>query len=321
MDLFNTITSYARQRTPFMFIIDYDSLKPVVIPICEVNPDEILFNFNGRTNCASDAVHYSGELIQNKRPVSLERYTDAFNYIQKNQTDGNSYLSNLTFPTEIEINYSLKDIFFLSSAKYKIWFRDEFTVFSPEIFIQIKNNRISSYPMKGTIDADIPDAENTILSDEKESAEHLTIVDLIRNDLSRVSKNVSVEKYRYIDSIKTAGKNLLQVSSMITGTFESDYRENLGGILKKLLPAGSVTGAPKHKTVEIIKSAEQYERGYYCGICGYFDGKDLDSGVMIRYIEKVNDKYIFKSGGGITVYSRLLPEYQEMIDKVNVPTG
>lgn len=321
MDSFDTITFYAKQKIPFIFIIDYDSLKPVVIPLCEVNPDEILYDFNGRTNCTSNSIHYTGELIQNKKPVSFERYTSAFNLIQKNQADGNSYLANLTFPTEIEINYSLKDIFYLSSAKYKIWYRNEFTVFSPEIFIKVKDNKISAYPMKGTIDADMPAAENIILSDEKESAEHLTIVDLIRNDLSRVVENVSVEKYRYVEKIKTEGKNLLQVSSTITGTFKSDYRENLGGILKELLPAGSVTGAPKYKTVEIIKAAEQYERGYYCGICGYFDGKDLDSGVMIRYIEKVNNKYVFKSGGGITIYSRLLPEYQEMIDKVNVPTG
>lgn len=297
MDSFNTITSYAKQRIPFLFIIDFDLQKPVVIPLSEVNPDEILYDFNGITNGSPAASHHSGEIILNKKPVSPEYYARAFHYIQKNQADGNSYLSNLTFPTEIEISCSLKDIFYLSRARYRLWYRNEFVLFSPEIFITIRNDKISSFPMKGTIDADLPDAENTILGDEKEMAEHLTIVDLIRNDLSRVSKNVTVEKYRYIDRITTADKNLLQVSSEITGTFEHDYRDNLGEILKKILPAGSVTGAPKNKTVEIIKSAEQYERGYYCGICGYFDGKDLDSGVMIRYIEKKTADIFLKAVG------------------------
>ncbi len=321
MNVFDKITSYAKQKIPFIFIIDFESLKPVVIPIADVNPDEILFDFNGTTNCSVSPTLFKGEFITDKKPVSLVRYTEAFSFIQKNQAEGNSYLANLTFPTEIKLNYSLKNIFHSSSARYRLWYRDEFIVFSPEIFVKINNNVISSYPMKGTIDASIPDAENIILNDEKETAEHLTIVDLIRNDLSRVSKNVTVEKYRYIDKIRTAGKDLLQVSSKITGQFDTDYLDSLGEILSKLLPAGSVTGAPKRKTVEIIKEAEKYDRGNYCGICGCFDGNNLDSGVMIRYIEKNNNSYIFKSGGGITVYSELLSEYQEMVDKVNVPVG
>jgi len=86
-----------------------------------------------------------------------------------------------------------------------------------------------------------------------------------------------------------------------------------------LLPAGSVTGAPKKKTVEIIRETENYDRGYYTGICGYFDGSRLDSGVMIRFIEKNENGTIFKSGGGLTVYSDPEREYREMIDKVYVP--
>ncbi len=321
MDSFEKISFYAKQKIPFIFIIDYDLQKPVVIPIAEVNHDEILYNFNGVKNYTPVESHHPEDFILDKKPVSIERYEEAFNYIQKNQTDGNSYLTNLTFPTRIKMNYTLKEIFHISSARYKLWYRDLFVVFSPEIFITIKDGKISSYPMKGTIDASVKDAENIILNDEKEAAEHITIVDLIRNDLSRVSKNVSVEKYRYIDRIQTAGKNLLQVSSEITGILDSDYPENLGEILKQLLPAGSITGAPKHKTEEIIKSAEKYHRGYYCGICGFFDGTDMDSGVMIRYIEKENEGFIFKSGGGITVYSELMSEYQEMLDKVNIPVG
>ena len=89
--------------------------------------------------------------------------------------------------------------------------------------------------------------------------------------------------------------------------------------METILPAGSVTGAPKKKTLEIIKSVEGYSRGYFTGIVGLFDGSQFDSGVMIRFVEQTENGLIFKSGGGITVNSNWENEYQEMIDKVYVP--
>jgi len=109
------------------------------------------------------------------------------------------------------------------------------------------------------------------------------------------------------------------VSSHITGVLPAGYLSNLGDIIFKLLPAGSISGAPKEKTIEIIKAAEQYDRGYFTGIFGLFDGTSVDSAVMIRYIEKQGDDFWFKSGGGITAKSNLEKEYQELIDKVYVP--
>jgi len=232
---------------------------------------------------------------------------------------GNTYLLNLTFPTQIETNLSLKEIFYNSRAKYKIWYKDKFVVFSPETFVKIKDGKISSFPMKGTIDATLKNARAKIMRDRKELAEHTTIVDLIRNDLSMVAKKVYVEKFRYIEKIRTNEKNLLQVSSKITGLLPNDYREKIGDIMFSLLPAGSISGAPKRKTVEIIEKVEKYNRGYYTGVLGLYDGTNLDSAVMIRYIENKNGKLIFKSGGGITNYSDVRKEYQELIDKVYVP--
>jgi para-aminobenzoate synthetase component 1 len=173
--------------------------------------------------------------------------------------------------------------------------------------------------MKGTIDAAISDAEQIILNDEKETAEHITIVDLIRNDLGITANNISVDKFRYIDRITTHDKTLLQVSSVISGDLPEHYNEDIGEIIFSLLPAGSISGAPKKKTVEIIKEVEKDKRGYFTGIFGLFDGKNLDSGVMIRYIEKNDEEYLYRSGGGITHMSRPEEEYQEMIDKVYVP--
>ena len=90
-------------------------------------------------------------------------------------------------------------------------------------------------------------------------------------------------------------------------------------LLVCLLPAGSVSGAPKPKTLEIIANAEREKRGYYTGVVGYFDGDKLDCGVMIRVIERIENRYFYRSGGGITTQSDAEMEYEEMIDKVYVP--
>ncbi len=206
-----------------------------------------------------------------------------------------------------------------SKADYKLLYPNKFVVFSPECFVKIRDGMISTYPMKGTIDAQVPNASEKILSDPKETAEHATVVDLLRNDLSIVATKVKIEKFRFIQKIETNNKKLLQVSSHITGVLPAEYLSNLGDIIFKLLPAGSISGAPKEKTLEIIKAAEQYDRGYFTGIFGLFDGTSVDSAVMIRYIEKHGDDLWFKSGGGITAKSNLEKEYQELIDKVYVP--
>jgi len=318
--MFNQIDTYSKSKTPFIFIIDFDKQEPIVIPVNEVDSSEILFDINGFSNYKNEQqVNSPTEFTFEKFPLSFEEYKTKFDKIQTHLKAGNSYLVNLTLPTEIKTSLSLKQIFQFSKAPYKLWYRNRFTVFSPEPFIKIENGIISSYPMKGTINASVPDAERIILADEKELAEHSTMVDLIRNDLSRVAYNVELKKFRYVSKIKTYNSELLQVSSEISGRVKEDMMTNIGKLFSFLLPAGSISGAPKRKTVEIIKEVEGYERGYYTGVFGYFDGTKLESAVMIRFIEKVNDKLYFKSGGGITVYSNCESEYKELIDKVYVP--
>jgi len=307
-----------KDNVPFIFIIDFDMEDSIILPVSEINPAKILYNFTGFCNY-SPSPSLKKPVFVNKHPVPLNKYEKSFKVVMKNLKYGNSFLVNLTFPTSINTNLTLKEIFFHSDAKYKLYLDNKFVVFSPETFVRIKNNRILSYPMKGTIDASIPNAEHVILNDKKEMAEHNTIVDLIRNDLSMVASKVRVTKFRYFDRIKTHEKELLQVSSVIEGELEETYNEKIGDIIFTLLPAGSISGAPKNKTVEIIKKAETYNRGYYTGITGYFDGKTLDSFVMIRFIEKTKQGMIYKSGGGITVNSIMQNEYQELIDKVYVP--
>jgi para-aminobenzoate synthetase component 1 len=233
--------------------------------------------------------------------------------------EGNTYLLNLTFPTQIEIKTSLLNLFLSSQAPFKLYYKNQFITFSPERFIKIENNLIQTYPMKGTIDAEVPNAHEKILADEKEKAEHTMVVDLLRNDLSMVAKQVNVNKFRYIEKIKAGQKSLLQVSSKITGILENNWHDRIGDILLPLLPAGSISGAPKIQTLKIINQVENYKRGFFSGVFGYFDGKKLDSAIMIRFIENQQGKMIYKSGGGITIDSNPELEYAEMLEKVYIP--
>ena len=314
----NYINHLGKARVPFLFIIDFEHQRPIILRLDEVDEKEILFDLNGRKNFEITPVT-SKKLKFNAFPVDKDRYQQAFDYVNENIRYGNSFLLNLTMPSRIETNFSIRDIFFQSQAKYKLWIKNRFVVFSPEIFININNHKISSFPMKGTMDATLPDAENQLLNNEKELAEHYTIVDLIRNDLSMVAKNVKVERFRYIEHIKTNRNELLQMSSEISGELPVNFHETLGDLIFKLLPAGSISGAPKKKTVEIIRQAEQYDRGFYTGIFGIFDGENLDSGVMIRFIEQTAEGLFYKSGGGITAKSNCSEEYQELIAKIYVP--
>lgn len=316
MDAFAQMDHYGTKGTSFLFLIDFEMKHPLVIPVRKVDPGSLLYDVEGFRNYTSPGPFRGQVSFGLKQPVSPERYNTAFEYCYRQLSLGNSYLLNLTFPSEIETNLGLKDIFFLSSSKYKVWYNDTFVCFSPETFIKISGGKIFSFPMKGTIDASIQGAEDMILNDEKETAEHYTIVDLIRNDLSMVAQNVRVESFRNIDHITTNNKDLLQVSSKISGTLPADYPSRIGEILRTILPAGSVSGAPKKKTLEIIQQAEQYQRGYYTGVFGYFDGFNLNSAVMIRFIERIGGKLFYKSGGGITTRSLPGKEYEELLNKI-----
>lgn len=312
------INLLASSGTPFLLITDFACAHNQVLPIDQIDADQLLFDINGVRNFELSTVP-SAAIRLNRTPMAFADFKAKYDAVHAEIAKGNTYLLNLTQPTPIATTASLKEIFHHSKAKYKLWYKDEFVVFSPEIFIKIQERQISSYPMKGTIDADLPRAAETILASDKEMAEHATIVDLIRNDMSQFAHRVEVEDFRFIDEIRTSEKHLLQVSSKITGQLAANYQEQLGEIIYSLLPAGSICGAPKQKTLDIIAQVEGYQRGYYTGIVGYFDGKNFDSGVMIRYIEKQGKQLVYKSGGGIHFLSDAAAEYQEMIDKVYVP--
>lgn len=318
-DFITTANHFGKEKQPFLFIIDFEMNKPFVCKLEQAGKFGYYFDIKGNTNQSRYQSKQTNRLRFISKPVSKKIYSKAFNIVLDNLKRGNSYLLNLTFPAAIETNMSLEEIYFQSRAPYKLIHLGNFVIFSPESFIKIQDNTIYSYPMKGTIDAKLPNARKLLLQDEKETREHNTIVDLIRNDISIVAENVYVSKYRYVEKIETNKNQLLQVSSEIKGKLNNDWRSKIGEILTKLLPAGSISGAPKQKTVEIIKEVEQDKRGYYTGIFGIYDGKNIDSAVNIRYIEKTAKGLQFRSGGGITAMSEMEDEYQEMVEKIYVP--
>jgi para-aminobenzoate synthetase component I len=287
--------------------------------LSDLDSNSILFNFNGVGNEAGSQEAVVPAL--QVHPISYTNFKIKFDKVLYHLNRGDSFLTNLTLKSKLESKPDLKELFCAADAKYKLWMKDRFLFFSPEIFVQIADGTITTYPMKGTIDAAVPNAANKILTDPKELAEHITIVDLLRNDLGLVSTDVTVKRFRYLDEIKTSGKNILQVSSEISGQLAHDYHSHLGDILVKLLPAGSISGAPKRKTVEIIHQTEGEKRGYYTGVAGFFDGERLDSCVMIRFIEQDGDQFYYRSGAGLTAQSIAEKEYQEILDKIYVPVN
>ncbi len=315
------VNELGSQRTPFFLFVDFLAEQVHLFLLDELVPALIQIDFPA---FKTKGINVSTKKIElNKYPIDVIEYNTQFDIVKQHLHYGNSFLTNLTCETPIETTATLNEIYAASKSKYKINFKNEWVCFSPESFIKITGNKISSFPMKGTIDASLPDAEQQILEDKKEIAEHYTIVDLIRNDLSMVSTNVQVKKFRYIDKITTSDKTLLQVSSHIEGELPENFHEALGTILFSLLPAGSISGAPKKKTLDIIQEAENYQRGFYTGTAFYFDGTTIDSCVLIRFIEKKeSDKgiqLVYKSGGGITIHSEAEKEYHELIDKIYVP--
>ena len=315
---FDLMDELSLKKVPFFFMVDFLLEKVEVFQENEIEEESLLIDFQNFKNIKTTEAE-NAEIELKILSESAEIYRKGFDFVQENLRQGNSYLTNYTVKSEIAINLTLKEIFYHSKAKYKVWYNDEFVFFSPETFVEIIDGQIYTHPMKGTIEASIENAVEILKNDVKEKAEHFTVVDLLRNDLSMVADDVQVDEFQRIDFIKTQQKDLYAMSSKISGKLKPEFQNKIGTVMKTLLPAGSILGAPKPKTLEIIVEAENYDRGFYTGVCGWFDGENLDSCVMIRFIEKENGKLFFKSGGGITHLSKFADEYKEMKNKIYVP--
>ncbi len=313
------INELANKGKDFIFVISYDMNNNIIEETKDIDNNRIMIQLSDFSNAHNIKQETKIKPILTFDKPDIDKYNKAINFVKDNQQRGNSYLTNLTWKIPIVTNLSLKDLYIQAKSKYKIWIRDKFLCFSPETFIRIEKNIISSYPMKGTIDATSTNALQKLINNPKEAAEHATIVDLIRNDLSIVANGVKVDKYRYADIIETDRGNIIQTSSKITANVLPYYQNHIGELIFKLLPAGSITGAPKTKTIEIIKQAENYNRNFYTGIMGRWANAKLDSAVMIRFIDIEDNQLYYKAGGGITTQSNNEDEYNEIIEKIYVP--
>lgn len=300
----------------FLFAVDFEMEKGFFIPD-PLSQSEVLFDIKGISNTHTLPLPIS--YLFESSPEEWITYQQRFNIVMEGLKQGDSYLTNLTIKTPLRTSLSLGEIFHFSKADYKLFLPHQWVCFSPECFVRIKQGKIYTFPMKGTIDAGLPDARETVLNDPKETAEHNTIVDLLRNDLSRIATSVKVSRFRYIDELQTNKGPILQVSSEIEGVLPENHLDYIGDLFFELLPAGSVSGAPKEATLRIIREAEKEPRGYYTGVAGYFDGEMLESFVLIRFIEQQESHFFFRSGGGITAHSNCQKEYEEVIQKVYLP--
>ncbi len=188
---------------------------------------------------------------------------------------------------------------------------------SPELFFKVEGGRIVTRPMKGTRPRGKDAAEDAAIiadlrSDEKDLAENLMIVDLLRNDISRLSKvgTVKVPALYAIESYATVH----QMTSTVEGVLEGPA--TLPGLMAALFPCGSVTGAPKIRAMEIIREVERHARGVYCGAVGWMSPTgDADFSVAIRTLSVSGDQIVMNVGGGLTHGSTADGEWEEALWK------
>ena len=188
---------------------------------------------------------------------------------------------------------------------------------SPELFFKVEAGRIVTRPMKGTRPRGKDAAEDAAIiaelrGAEKDRAENLMIVDLLRNDISRLSRVGSV-KVPALFAIETYG-TVHQMTSTVEGVL--DAPATLPGLMASLFPCGSVTGAPKIRAMEIIREVEPFARGVYCGAVGWMSPSgDADFSVAIRTLSVSGDQIVMNVGGGLTHGSTANGEWEEALWK------
>ena len=220
----------------------------------------------------------------------FEVYERAIEQVKEAIKRGDSYQLNYTYPIELATHCEIERVFLEvlenQDTAYKAFIINEYesiASFSPELFFQKRGACITTRPMKGTIargEDSLKDAENRafLKNDEKNRSENVMIVDLLRNDLSKIAHEVEVSKLFEVLSYPT----LHQMISEIKGILKEGV--SFRDILLALFPCGSITGAPKLKTMEIIRRLEGYARGVYCGMIGMIEGEDMCFSVPIRTI-------------------------------------
>ena len=262
-----------------------------------------------------------------KPKISFGEYKEAFDKIKTEISNGNTYEVNYTIDFKINTNYSPEEIYsyFLKYQKtpYNAFLQNDYETilsFSPELFFRKNGNKIFTKPMKGTIKRGKTlkkDMENIefLRNDVKNRAENIMIVDLLRNDLGKISQagTVKVPKLFEIETHKTLHQMTSEVESVLKNNI------TLYDIFNAIFPCGSITGAPKISTMKIIDDIEKGERNVYCGAIGIIYKDFCEFSVPIRILQKPQNEtcYTYRAGGAIVWDSNVDEEWKEAVLKTS----
>ena len=264
-----------------------------------------------------------------KPTLSKEEYLSKINKLQGEIRQGNSYEVNFCYEfcaKEVNINpFTLyKRLLQNAKAPFSSFgkFNDKYVISaSPERFLKKERKKLISQPIKGTAKRGLNKSEdirlkNQLGKDEKERAENVMIVDLVRNDFSRIAEfdSVNVEELCKVYSFKTVHQMISTISCQLKGSIR------FSDILKACFPMGSMTGAPKISSMQLIEGEEKTRRGLYSGSIGYITPEgDFDLNVVIRtFLYNETKKYLSAMvGGAITAKSSPLAEYEETLIKIS----
>ncbi len=312
----------------FLFVPEYVLiLEEGSVSIGSLQPDhETVFN----EISSADPVVFSGNRVDVKQRLSRYEYIDTIKRLQRHIHRGDCYEINFCqefFAENARIDpaATYQALALLSPNPFSVFYRwgsRYLLCASPERFMTRLGNRLLSQPIKGTITRDLEDpVRDLALMNElklslKDKTENVMIVDLVRNDLSRVCREGTVEVEEIFGIY--AFPQVYQMVSTVSGELKADT--GLVDIIRACFPMGSMTGAPKRKVMELIERYEKTKRGIFSGSVGYITpGKDFDFNVVIRSIMyNEADHYLqFMAGSGITASSDPEKEYEECMLKAS----
>jgi len=311
----------------WMVVVDHERRVTQLIcqgfsDIAESDWQVLVSQLSASTSCGSPCVNNVGRLT--KKGLSIETYREGIHAIKHLIKEGDVYQINFTHRFDAISDYSAEQLYLalreLSPAPFGAYIDAgsyQLLSNSPEQFLKLQGKDVETKPIKGTrprgksIQKDAQVLADLAASD-KDRAENLMIVDLLRNDLGRVCipGSIHVPKLFHVESYATVH----HLVSMVSGQLRDG--EDAVSLLKACFPGGSITGAPKHRAMQLIDELEQESRELYCGsvVRFGFDGS-LDSNITIRSIVKKDDALYYWAGGGIVADSEADNEYQESLDK------
>lgn len=267
----------------------------------------------------------AGTLRSEIRPLfDREHYCEMVRRAQHHIKEGDIFQIVLSNRLEGEYEGSLLNCYrilrMLNPSPYMFYFSGtdvEVAGASPETLVKLEDGVLHTFPLAGTrkrgkTKEEDDELEKDLLADEKELAEHNMLVDLGRNDIGKISKFGTVQVERYHEVLRFS--HVMHIGSTVRG----EIREDLDALdaVDSILPAGTLSGAPKIRACQLINDLENNKRGIYGGAIGYLDFTgNLDTCIAIRIAYKKNGKVFIRSGAGIVADSVPEKEYQECINK------